>query len=121
MVEVQDSPSILFRGMAGSRIPIATAHGEGLALFHERSSMEKSHVTLRFVDNAGKVTERYPYNPNGSPQGITGLTTPDGRFTVVMPHPERVFRSVQMSWSPDGAPEDSPWMQLFYNARAWVS
>jgi phosphoribosylformylglycinamidine synthase len=120
MVEVAESPSILLRGMAGSRMPIATAHGEGLAFFEDPSSIQKSHVALRFVDNRGRPTETYPLNPNGSPGGITGLTTPDGRFTIVMPHPERVFRSIQMSWAPDGAGEDSPWMQLFYNARQWV-
>jgi phosphoribosylformylglycinamidine synthase len=120
MVEVAESPSILFRGMAGSRMPIATAHGEGFAQFEEGSDPQRAHVALRFVDNQGKVTEKYPYNPNGSPAGITGLTTPDGRFTILMPHPERVFRTVQMSWAPDGAGEDSPWMQLFYNARRWV-
>ena len=120
MVEVQQSPSILFKGMTGSRMPIATAHGEGFALFSNESDLKKAAVALRFVDNHGKVTEKHPCNPNGSPAGITGLTTPDGRFTVVMPHPERVFRSIQMSWAPDGAAEDSPWMQLFYNARLWV-
>jgi len=120
MVEVQDSPSILLRGMAGSRIPIVTAHGEGFAAFDSDADLRKAHVALRFVDNRGKATEAYPYNPNGSPAGITGLTTPDGRFTIVMPHPERVFRSLQMSWAPDGAGEDSPWMQLFYNAREWI-
>jgi phosphoribosylformylglycinamidine synthase len=120
MVEVADSASILFKGMAGSRMPIATAHGEGFALFSKEDDLKQAAVALRFVDNHGKVTEKHPYNPNGSPAGITGLTTPDGRFTVVMPHPERVFRSIQMSWAPDGAGEDSPWMQLFYNARLWV-
>ena len=120
MVEVVDSPSIMLRGMAGSRMPIATAHGEGFALFEDAAQMDKASIALRFVDNRGKATETYPLNPNGSPAGITGLTTPDGRFTVVMPHPERVFRSIQMSWAPDGAGEDSPWMQMFYNARAWV-
>ena len=120
MVEVVQSPSILLRGMAGSRMPIATAHGEGFALFENGIDIEKANVSLRFVDNYGKVTEKYPLNPNGSPAGITGLTTPDGRFTIVMPHPERVFRTVQMSWSPDNAGEDSPWMRMFYNARQWV-
>jgi phosphoribosylformylglycinamidine synthase len=76
---------------------------------------------MRYVDNRGAVAERYPLNPSGSPQGITGVTTADGRFTIVMPHPERVFRTLQMSWSPPGRGEDSPWMQLFLNARAWVS
>ena len=120
LVEVAESPSILFRGMAGSRMPIATAHGEGYAQYADPAHAAKAVVALRFVDHRGKPTEAYPYNPNGSPGGVTGLTTPDGRFTVVMPHPERVFRSVQMSWAPDGAGEDSPWMQLFYNARRWV-
>jgi phosphoribosylformylglycinamidine synthase len=120
MVEVADSPSILLRGMAGSRMPIATAHGEGQAIFESRTDFEKAVVALRFVDNRGGVAERHPLNPNGSPAGITGLTTPDGRFTIVMPHPERVFRTVQMSWAPDQAGEDSPWMQMFYNARRWV-
>jgi phosphoribosylformylglycinamidine synthase len=115
MVEIVESPSILFQGMAGSRIPIATAHGEG-----RPNSENPSIVCMRYVDNRGQPTELYPYNPSGSPHGITGLTTPDGRFTIVMPHPERVFRNVQMSWSPPGSGEDSPWMQLFRNARRWV-
>jgi phosphoribosylformylglycinamidine synthase len=121
MVEIPDSPSLFFRGMAGSRIPIVTAHGEGFSFFENKSQMENAIVAMRYVDNAGKPTETYPYNPSGSPQGITGVTTADGRFTIVMPHPERVFRNIQMSWSPDGAGEDSPWMQMFYNARAWVA
>jgi len=120
MVEVLESPSILLAGMAGSRMPICTAHGEGRAQFASRKDQDSALIALRFVDHRGAVTETYPLNPNGSPAGITGLTTPDGRFTIVMPHPERVFRSIQMSWVPDGAPEDSPWMRMFYNARAWV-
>jgi phosphoribosylformylglycinamidine synthase len=119
MVEIADSPSIVFAGMAGSRIPVATAHGEGRAAFAP-GELERAIVAMRFFDNKGMATERYPANPNGSPQGITGLTTADGRFSIVMPHPERVFRSVQMSWAPDGAPEDSPWMRMFRNARRWV-
>src|SRR5690606_27579013 len=120
MVEIPESPSIFFRGMAGSRLPIATAHGEGRAHFDDAGDREAAHVAMRYVDNRGRVTETYPYNPSGSPGGITGVTTADGRFTIVMPHPERVFRSVQLSWAPDEAPEDSPWMQMFYNAREWV-
>jgi phosphoribosylformylglycinamidine synthase len=120
LVEVPESPSIFFRGMAGSRIPIATAHGEGRALFDSPQDQAAALVALRYVDNKGSATEAYPYNPSGSPQGITGVTTADGRFTVVMPHPERVFRNVQMSWAPDEAGEDSPWMQMFYNARRWI-
>ena len=120
LVEIPESPSIFFRGMAGSRIPIATAHGEGRALFTRAQRPQDAIVCLRFVDNRGGVTERYPANVNGSPLGITGLTTADGRFTIVMPHPERVFRTVQLSWHPDGWGEDSPWLRLFRNARAWV-
>jgi phosphoribosylformylglycinamidine synthase len=121
LVEIPASPSILLAGMAGSRMPIATAHGEGLAQFASAAEdLAASLVCMRFVDHRGNATETYPLNPNGSPRGITGLTTPDGRFTIVMPHPERVFRSVQMSWTPDGAPEDSPWMRIFRNARVWV-
>jgi phosphoribosylformylglycinamidine synthase len=119
MVEIPESPSILFRGMAGSRIPVATAHGEGRAVF-DKESENRAVVAMRYVDNTGTVTDAYPYNPSGSPHGITGVTTPDGRVTIVMPHPERVFRTLQMSWSPAGRGEDSPWMQLFRNARAWV-
>jgi phosphoribosylformylglycinamidine synthase len=120
MVEVTQSPSLFFQGMAGSRIPVVTAHGEGRALFTRGRRPEDAIVALRYVDNRGAATETYPFNPNGSPLGITGATTPDGRFTVVMPHPERVFRTVEMSWHPDGWGEDSPWMRLFRNARAWV-
>jgi phosphoribosylformylglycinamidine synthase len=120
MVEIPESPSIFFRGMAGSRMPIATAHGEGRAAFEDAKDLDAAIVAMRYVDNRGRATETYPCNPSGSPRGITGVTTADGRFTVVMPHPERVFRSVQMSWAPDDAPEDSPWMQMFYNARQWV-
>ena len=122
MVEVVPGPSILFAGMAGSRMPIATAHGEGRAEFAgpQEQALAAPLVSLRFADNRGQPTERYPLNPNGSPQGITGLTTADGRFNIVMPHPERVFRTVQMSWAPGGAAEDSPWMRIFRNARAWI-
>ncbi len=119
MVEVTPSPSLFFAGMAGSRMPIANAHGEGYAQFASEQAREqaRSLVALRYVDPLGQKTEVYPYNPNGSPEGITGLTTPDGRFTILMPHPERVRRTVQMSWQPDGLSEDSPWMRMFRNAR----
>ncbi|MGB7541756.1 MAG: phosphoribosylformylglycinamidine synthase [Burkholderiales bacterium] len=120
MVEVTGSPSLFFAGMAGSRMAIATAHGEGRALFDSNEARARAIVALRFVDNRGAATETYPLNPNGSPQGITGLTTRDGRFTVAMPHPERGFRSVQQSWHPEGWGEDSPWMRMFRNARKWV-
>jgi len=124
MVEVLDSPSLFFAGMAGSRMPIANAHGEGFASFaqpeHRAQAERNGLVAARYVDSQGRATERYPYNPNGSPGGITGLTTPDGRFTILMPHPERVRRTVQMSWQPPGLAEDSPWMRMFRNARRWL-
>jgi phosphoribosylformylglycinamidine synthase len=120
MVEVLPSPSLFFDGMAGSRMPVPTAHGEGRALFDSESAKAKAIAALRFVDNRGAPTGVYPANPNGSPDGITGLTTADGRFTILMPHPERAFRSVQLSWTPAGSGEDSPWMRMFRNARKWV-
>jgi phosphoribosylformylglycinamidine synthase len=122
LLEVQPSPSLFFAGMEGSRIPVALAHGEGYAEFRDAAQQVAAEalVTLRFVDNRGAATERYPYNPNGSPQGITGLTTANGRFSILMPHPERVFRSVQMSWHPEQWGEDSPWMRMFRNARRWL-
>ncbi len=120
MVEVPETPSILFDGMAGSRMPIVVAHGEGRAVFDAKAQRKAAEVCLRFVDNRGRKTEAYPLNPNGSPKGITGLTTPDGRFTIMMPHPERVFRAVQHSWRPDEWGEDGPWLRLFRNARKWV-
>ena len=120
MVEVTPSPSLFFAGMAGSRMPIANAHGEGLAVFADAEAQAQALVAVRYVDSRGNSTERYPCNPNGSPAGITGLTTADGRFTILMPHPERVRRTVQMSWQPPGVGEDSPWMRMFRNARKWL-
>ena len=122
MLEVQSAPSLFFRGMEGSRIPVALAHGEGYAEFRDAAELAAAQpdVALRFVDHRGTPTERYPYNPNGSPQGIAGLTTSDGRVTILMPHPERVWRSAQMSWHPDEWGEASPWLRMFRNARAWL-
>ncbi len=120
MAEITENPSLFFAGMAGSRMPIATAHGEGRALFDLEGARERALVAMRYVDGAGRVAENYPANPNGSPEGITGLTTADGRFTIVMPHPERVFRAAQLSWHPREWREDSPWMRMFRNARKWV-
>nr|WP_029363700.1 phosphoribosylformylglycinamidine synthase subunit PurQ [Herbaspirillum lusitanum] len=117
---MQESPSIFLQGMAGTQTPIAVAHGEGFADFSLTGDVNKALVAMRFVDNKGAVTESYPYNPNGSPQGITSVTTPDGRFNVLMPHAERVFRTVTQSWHPDAWGEDSPWMRMFRNARKWV-
>ncbi len=123
-VAIEESPSILLQGMVGSRLPIAVAHGEGRAEFADRETRERIEsaglVAGRFVAPDGAIADLYPDNPNGSPAGITALTTPDGRVTIMMPHPERVFRSVQHSWHPDGWEEDAPWMRLFRNARAWV-
>ncbi|PIA66014.1 phosphoribosylformylglycinamidine synthase [Pseudomonas sediminis] len=124
MVQIQESASIFLQGMAGSRMPIAIAHGEGHAEFESEEALLEADlsgtVALRFVDNHGKVTETYPANPNGSPRGITGLTSRDGRVTIMMPHPERVFRAVQNSWRPDEWQEDGGWMRMFRNARVWV-
>jgi phosphoribosylformylglycinamidine synthase len=119
MVEVQKSPSLFFDGMVGSRIPVVTAHGEGLAEFasQEESDTAQPYVAWRYIDNTGKVTKQYPLNPNGSPQGLSCITNRDGRFTILMPHPERVFRTVTNSWHPDDWQEDGPWMRMFRNAR----
>jgi phosphoribosylformylglycinamidine synthase len=120
MVEVLDSPSILLAGMAGSRMPIVVSHGEGRAVFRDAATGEAALPALRFVDNHGQPAERYPANPNGSPAGLTGVTTADGRFTITMPHPERTHRTVQMSWAPATLGEDAPWMRMFRNARRWL-
>ncbi len=129
IVEVQENPSIFFNDMQGSQIPIVVAHGEGQAYFcssNQNSKENLNHlinqklITLQYIDHYGKITTQYPFNPNGSPLGITGLTTEDGRVTIMMPHPERVFRSVQYSWHPDDWQEDGPWLQIFRNARVWV-
>jgi len=122
MVEVEDSASVLLTGMAGSRMPIAVAHGEGRAEFRNVDHLAEARpsVALRFIENSGDMASRYPANPNGTPEGITGLTSTDGRVTIMMPHPERVIRTVTNSWHPDGWGEDAPWMRLFRNARRWV-
>lgn len=120
MVEVLDSPSIFFQGMSGSRLPIVVAHGEGYANFSAKGDENHVMQAMRFVDGAGKPTEIYPLNPNGSPQGLTAVTTADGRFTAMMPHAERVFRNIQMSWSGGDISDHSPWMRMFQNARRWV-
>ncbi|MEX1221050.1 MAG: phosphoribosylformylglycinamidine synthase [Idiomarina sp.] len=124
MVEVQETKSLFLKGMAGSRMPIAVSHGEGLAEFHGDAlaqAEQQNLIALRYTDNWGKVTENYPANPNGSPAGITGLTNSDGRVTIMMPHPERVFRTVANSWHPDEWGEDSPWMRMFRNARVYIA
>jgi phosphoribosylformylglycinamidine synthase len=119
MVKVQDSPSIFFKGMAGSLLPVVVAHGEGRAEFDGQNPADVD-IALSFVDNYGQETVAFPANPNGSPLGITGLTTRDGRFTIMMPHPERCFRAVQNSWHPADWQEDAAWLRMFRNARVWV-
>ena len=124
LVEVLDSPSIFFKGMAGSRLPIVVSHGEGYANFHARGDAGKAIAAMRFVDGHGQPTEVYPLNPNGSAGGLTAVTTADGRFTAMMPHPERVFRNAQMSWTDlaktGGIAAASPWMEMFRNARRYL-
>jgi len=123
MVEVQESSSVLLDGMAGSRMPIAVAHGEGRAEFASADAISaaSSEVAIRYIENNGEIAARYPANPNGSPEGIAGLSNADGRVTIMMPHPERVIRTVTNSWHPDDWQESAPWMRLFRNARRWVN
>jgi phosphoribosylformylglycinamidine synthase len=124
MVEVQASPSILFTDMVGSRLPVVIAHGEGRADFigqtHSPHEISRA-IALCYVDNYGKKTQQFPANPNGSPYGITGLTSNDGRVTIMMPHPERCFRTLQNSWHPKDWQADGAWLRLFANARLWVN
>jgi phosphoribosylformylglycinamidine synthase len=123
LVRIESSPSILFAGMTGSILPIAVAHGEGRAEVDDDGAAalaDAGLVAARFVTPTGEPATRYPQNPNGSPAGITAVTTPDGRVTILMPHPERVFRTLQHSWHPPDWQEDAPWIRLFRNARAWV-
>lgn len=119
LVEVADSPSLLFDGMAGWRLPVATAHGEGRPDFGGPVP-DEAVIALRYVDPDGAPASNYPRNPNGAPEGITGLSTPDGRVTILMPHPERTLRAVNFSWAPPDWDGESPWMRMFYNARAWL-
>ena len=120
MAEVLESPSLFFAGMAGSRMPIVVSHGEGRAVFATSAATGEVIAAVRFVDHHGRPAETYPLNPNGSAGGLTGVTTADGRFTILMPHPERTHRTTQMSWAPAGLGEDAPWMRMFRNARRWV-
>ncbi len=120
LVEVMPSPSILMQGMAGSIMPIAVAHGEGRTEYRSLAQRQQVQSIMRFVDHNAQATEVYPLNPNGSPEGLTGFCSEDGRATIMMPHPERVFRTVQHSWHPDDWQEDAPWMRMFRNARVWV-
>ena len=119
LLEVVESPSILLRGMAGSRLPVAVAHGEGRAVFETAVDQAAARVSLRFIDGDGQAAGQYPLNPNGSPDGITGLTSTDGRVTIMMPHPERTPRALNLSWAPENWQGDAPWMRMFRNARVW--
>ena len=120
LLEVAESPSVLLRGMAGSRIPVAVAHGEGRAEFDSAADRAAARVALRYVDGDGNPATVYPLNPNGSPDGIAGLCSDDGRATILMPHPERVVRTLNLSWHPAGWGDESPWMRMFRNARVWL-
>ena len=124
MVEILESPSLFLAGMTGIRLPIAVAHGEGFANFDPakagRGNLVSVIQAMRFTDNFGAATTQYPFNPNGSPGGLTAVTTQNGRFTAMMPHPERVFRNIQMSWTNLDSSAHSPWLQLWHNARKWV-
>ena len=124
LTKISQTPSIFFKDMAGAMLPVPVAHGEGRAEFANsdqlKSALHDDLIVAQYVDSHGKVTEQYPANPNGSPQGITALTTPDGRATIIMPHPERAFQTRQLSWHPKDWPADSPWLRIFQNARAWV-
>ena len=120
-VEILDSPSILLQGMTGSIMPIPVAHGEGHTRFDNQQDEQQACAAMRYVNSSGTPTEHYPSNPNGSAGGLTSFTSTDGRATIMMPHPERAFRTVQHSWHPDEWGEDGPWMRLFRNARRWVA
>ena len=125
LVRIETNPSVLLEGMAGSHLPIAVAHGEGRAEFVDDAALDacgdSGQIALRYLENDLTVAQRYPANPNGSPRGIAGLTSDDGRATIMMPHPERVFRTVQHSWAPPGWGEDGGWLRLFRNARRWLA
>jgi len=122
-LEVQSTPSMILSGMAGSRIPVAVAHGEGRAEFSNADKLsqlqQRNLLALQYVDNYGKTAQEYPTNPNGSPEGLAGVCSESGRVTIMMPHPERVYRTVQNSWAPEDWKEDAPWLRLFKNARQW--
>ena len=120
-LEVMESPSIFFKGMSGSRLPVAVAHGEGRAVWDDQQSQAEVCKSLRFVDGRGNATERYPFNPNGTKGGLTGFTTVDGRVTIMMPHPERGFRAAQLSYNPGVFKKDGPWMRMFRNAYAFAT
>jgi phosphoribosylformylglycinamidine synthase len=120
LLEVMESPSIFLQGMAGSRIPVVVSHGEGRAVFDSAAQQAGASVALRYVDGDGQVAARYPSNPNGSSEGITGLTSEDGRAMILMPHPERTLRNANLSWGPAEWKDESPWLRIFRNARQWV-
>jgi phosphoribosylformylglycinamidine synthase len=123
MIKVNETPSVLFRDMAGSYLPIPVAHGEGRAVFDagsQKQAQKQNLIIAQYLDNSGEVTEKYPFNPNGSPEGITALTSVDGRTTIIMPHPERVFLTKQYSWHPKDWGQYGPWFKIFRNAREFI-
>ncbi len=120
MVEITKSPSIFFKDMIGAKLPIVVSHGEGYVYFKDATTMEKANIAMRYIDSNGAPTEMYPFNPNGSPQGITAVSNNDGRFTIMMPHPERIFRTMIMSWHDKTWGQMSPWFKMFLNARDFV-
>jgi len=120
MVEVMDSPSILMQGMQGSKLPLVVAHGEGRAVF-EHDNQQHAAAYLRYIDAQGQAATTYPHNPNGSPDGLTGFTSDDGRFNIMMPHPERLFRNSQFSYYPEKNQEQGAWLRIFQNARHWLA
>ena len=119
-VKIEESACVMFQGMEGTMIPVAIAHGEGRAEFASADALASASKALRYVDNAGNATQTYPLNPNGADDAVAGLCNSDGRFTIMMPHPERVYRSVTNSWAPSAWGEDGPWLRMFRNARVWV-
>jgi len=121
LIELPASPSILLTGMSGSRLPVAVAHGEGRATFANEADRQQTHIAARYIDGEGSPAQHYPHNPNGSTDAIAGVTSTDGRVTLLMPHPERTLRTLNFSWSPRDWPEDSPWLRLFRNAKIFVT
>jgi phosphoribosylformylglycinamidine synthase len=119
-VEIGQSTSLFMANMQGSRLPVAIANGEGRAVFANDEQRKNANAVIKYVDNQGQLTQAYPLNPNGSEGAVAGLCNDDGRFTIMMPHPERVFRSASNSWTPDSWQEDGPWLRMFRNARVWV-
>ena len=119
-LKISDSNSIFFEGMIGAEIPVAIAHGEGRATFKSQDHLANANLAANYVENNGQFAKSYPFNPNGSDQSVAAVSNSTGNVLIMMPHPERVFRSTQMSWAPNQWQDNSPWMRMFYNARKFV-